>query len=214
VKSGRSPNPYQNPIPKEEKKDLDSRPLLYFPGDDHWSWQWEAEREEQWKDRQERGFLGWYRYIDSIKNSRNGAVKAKVSFYLVMVKEGRPPIPIEDPEESECRAKKLASHQAEQDWMDAMRAEILQLMPVWRADRARLRDNPPLPYPAGLQDWQKKWWRECWEEGYRQFREEDDIRIAKLGEMKNARRMAEEIQIQELEMSRLKSMRLDLLYKE
>jgi hypothetical protein len=118
IKSEVPPVMHRDPLPKETAKALDMRALLRFPGDDHWGWQWEAESEEQWQDRQNRGYLDWYRYIDSVKDTRNGVIKARVNLYVELVREGRHPVPMEDWRKLERKADKLVSRKAQDDWME------------------------------------------------------------------------------------------------
>jgi hypothetical protein len=101
-----------------------------------------------------------------VENSKNGQVKAKVSFYVNLMKEGRYPEPVED---WRC-TDKLKGLQAQQEWMDKVKIEIPSLIPARRAEMMRILDIPQIPFPTGLQEWQRKWWRQCWEDSYRQFR--------------------------------------------
>jgi hypothetical protein len=211
VKTGQSPLPYREPQPEAPRKPLNVALLLHFPGaDDRWAWRWEGEDYESWEHRLRLGYLDWYRYIESVKNSKSKIMKAKVSFYVSLMREERYPEPIED---WRC-VKKLGGLREQQEWREKTKAEIPSLIPTWRARMMQTLENSSIPIPSGLQEWQRKWWQQCWEEYYRPFNEEDRSTLRGLKGMRSAQKELELLRKGEEEIHRLNSISLDELQRE
>jgi hypothetical protein len=118
--------------------------LLHFPWEEHWAWRWDGEGEDQWRDRLKRGYLDWYRYIDSVKLSRKPAIKEQISFYVNLMREGKSLVPVQEyirPSKDMLRKQQwpveqseMQSVQAQKDWMDRTQEEIPALMRTWREE--------------------------------------------------------------------------------
>jgi NADH:ubiquinone oxidoreductase subunit len=212
IKSGQGPLPYREPQKELPRKPLETRFVLHLPGLDgeRWAWRWEGEDYDLWEERLRLGYLDWYRYIDGVKNSKKSDIRAKVAFYVAFMREERYPIPVENWK----GAKKLGTIREQMKWMEQVKEEIPTLIPAWRAWMMQRMDTPPLPMPSDLKEWQRKWRRQCWEEFYRPYSEEDRATLQGLRNMKSAQRELELLERDEAELHRLNSILIEQLQRE
>jgi NADH:ubiquinone oxidoreductase subunit len=212
IKSGQRPLPYREPQLEQPRKPLDTRFVLHLPDPDgeRWAWRWDGEDYELWEERLRLGYLDWYRYIDSVKNSKKPDVRANVSFYVSLMREERFPVPVENWQ----GAKKLGTIREQMEWIEQTKSEIPTLIPAWRAWMMQRLDTPPIPMPSDLREWQRKWWRQCWEEFYRPYRDEDRMALQRLRNMKSAQRELELLEKGEAELHRLNMISVEQLRRE